>query len=82
MYALAMNIDYYYYKCDHKCHYARQVEKEALESHSWKQGKASTSDTATASQNKANLSPAASSTKNLFSKSSVSPTLKKQPNTL
>ena len=82
MYALAMNIDYYYYKRDHKCHCIRQVEKEALESHSWKQGKASTSDTATASQNKANSSPVASSTKNLSSKLSLSSTSKKQPNTL
>jgi len=57
------------------------VEKEALESHSWKQGKASTSSSAIASQNKANLSPVASSTKNPSSKSSLSSALKKQPNT-
>jgi len=35
-----------------------------------------------ASQNKANLSPVVSSTNNLSSKSSPSPTTKKQPNTL
>jgi len=57
------------------------VEKEALESHSWKQGKTSTSSPAMASQNKANTFPAASSTKNSFSKSSLSPAPKKQPNT-
>jgi len=57
------------------------VEKEAPESHSWKQGKASTSGSAMASQNKANPSPAASSTKNPSSKSSPSLTPKKQPNT-
>jgi len=57
------------------------VEKEALESHSWKQGKASTSSPAMASQNKANTSLEASSTKNSFSKSSLSPASKKQPNT-
>jgi len=56
------------------------VEKETLESHSWKQGKASTSGPATVSQNKMNLSPAALSIK-IFLKSSPSPTLKKQPNT-
>jgi len=57
------------------------VEKEALKSHSWKQGKASTSGSVTASQNKANPSLAASSAKNFPSKSSLSPTPKKQPNT-
>ena len=43
MYTLIMTIDYYYWKCDHKQHYARQAEKEVLKSHFWKQGKASTS---------------------------------------
>jgi len=57
------------------------VEKEALESHSWKQGKASISSSAIVSQNKANPSPVASSTKNPSSKSSLSSALKKQPNT-
>jgi len=57
------------------------VEKEALESHSWKQGKASTSGSGTASQSKANPSPVASSTKNPSSKPSLSSTPKKQPNT-
>jgi len=57
------------------------VEKEALESHSWKQGKASTSSTTTAPQNKANPSPVASSTKNPSLKLSPSPAPKKQSNT-
>jgi len=82
MYALVMTINHCYWEQDHKCHYARQVEKETLESHFWKQEKASTSGTATASQNKANSSPAASSTKNSSSKSSPFFTPKKQPNTL
>ena len=34
MYALAMIIDHHYWEQDCKCHCARQVEKEALESHS------------------------------------------------
>ena len=81
MYALAMTIDHRYWERDHKYHRARQAEKEALESHSWKQGKASTSGSVTASQSKANPSLAASSTKNLFSKSSPFSAPKKQPNT-
>jgi len=36
MYTLAMAIDHCYWEYDHKCHYARQAEKEALKSHSWK----------------------------------------------
>ena len=80
MYALVMTIDHCYWKRDREHHRARQVEKEALESHSQKQGKASTSGPVMASQNKANPSPAASSTKN-SSKSSPSPAPKKQPNT-
>jgi len=82
MYALAMTIDHRYWKRDRERHHARQVEKEALESHSRKQGKASTSGFVTASQNKANPSPVASSAKNPSSKSSPFPTPKKQPNTL
>ena len=81
MYALAMTINHHYWERDHECHRARQVEKEALESYSWKQGKASTSGSVTTSQNKANPSPAALSTKNLSSKPSLSPAPKKQPNT-
>ena len=76
-----MTIDHCYWEQDHKYHHARQAEKEALESHFWKQGKASTFGSVTASQSKANPSSAASSTKNLFSKSSQFPTPKKQPNT-
>ena len=82
MYTLAMTIDYCYWDHDYKHHCARQMEKEALESHSWKQGKTSTFSTAMASQNKTNLSLVASSTKNSSSKSSSSSTPKKQPNSL
>jgi len=57
------------------------VEKEALKSHSQKQGKASTSSPGTASQSKANPSLAALSTKNPSSKPSPFPAPKKQPNT-
>jgi len=81
MYALAITIDYCYWKRDCEHHHARQAEKEALESHSWKQGKASTSSSAMAFQNKANTLLAVSSTKNPSSKSSPSPAPKKQPNT-
>ena len=80
MYTLAMTIDHCYWKRDHEHHYVRQMEKEALESHSWKQGKASTSSSAMASQNKTNTSPVAPFTKNPFSKLSLSPAPKKQPN--
>ena len=76
MYALAMIIDHCYWKRDHKRHYARQTEKEALESHPQKQGKTSTSSLATASQNKTNSFLVALSAKN-----SSSSTPKKQPNT-
>jgi len=65
MYALTMTIDYYYWEQDCKCHYARQIEKVALKSHSQKQGKTSTFGTATVSQNKANTSLAALSAKTL-----------------
>ena len=82
MYTLIITIDHHYWEQDCKHHCRRQVEKEVLESYSWKQGKAPTSSPAMAPQNKANLSLVASSTKNSFSKSSLSPTPKKQPNTL
>jgi len=49
MYTLAMTIDHCYWERDHKYHYARQVEKEALKSHFRKQGKASTSGSVMAS---------------------------------
>jgi len=81
MYALAMTIDHHYWERDHECHRARQVKKEALESHSQKQGKASISGSVMASQSKANPSLVASSAKNPSSKPSLSPTPKKQPNT-
>jgi len=82
MYALAMAIDHRYWEQDCERYHARQAEKEALESHSQKQGKASTFGSVIVSQSKANPSPAASSTKNSPSKSSPSPAPKKQPNTL
>ena len=82
MYTLAMTIDHRYWERDCECHHARQTEKEALESHSQKQGKASTSSSVMASQSKANSSPAALSTKNPSSKPSPSPAPKKQLNTL
>jgi len=79
MYALAITINHYYWKYDHKCYHARQAEKEALESYCWKQEKASTSDPAIASQNKVNPFLAALSAKT-SSKPSLSLTPKKQPN--
>ena len=82
MYVLVMTIDHHYWERNHECHYARQVEKEALESHSWKQGKAFTSSSVIASQNKANPSLTALSAKNPSSKPSPSSAPKKQPNTL
>jgi len=82
MYALVMTIDHYYWERDRKYHHARQVEKEALESHSQKQGKTSTSGSIMASQSKVNLSLEALSAKNPSSKPSPSPAPKKQPNTL
>ena len=81
IYTLVMTIDHRYWKRDREYHYARQVEKETLKSHFQKQGKASTSGPAMASQNKTNSALAISSTKNSSPKSSPSPTLKKQPNT-
>ena len=76
-----MTINHYYWKRDCKCHRAKQVKKEALKSHSWKQEKAFTSSSVMASQNKANLSLAASSAKNPSFKPSPSPAPKKQLNT-
>jgi len=82
MYALAMTIDHYYWERDCEYHCARQAEKEALKSYFQKQGKASTFSSAMAFQNKTNMSLVASPTKNPSSKSSLSPAVKKQPNTL
>ena len=76
-----MTIDHRYWERDRECHRARQAEKEALESHSRKQGKAPTSGSDMASQSKANPSPAVSSAKNTSSKPSPSSAPKKQPNT-
>ena len=81
MYDLAMTINHRYWKWDYERYCTRQVEKEALKSHSRKQGKASTSGSVTASQSKANLSLVALSAKNPSSKPSLSPAPKKQPNT-
>ena len=80
MYALAMTIDHHYQKHDCEHHHVRQAEKEALESHSWKQEKNFTSGHATASQNKVSLSPVASSTKTFSSKPSLSSIPEKQSN--
>ena len=76
-----MTIDYHYWEQDHERHHTRQAEKEALESHSQKQGKASTSGSVMTSQSKVNPSLVALSAKNPSSKSSLSPAPKKQPNT-
>jgi len=76
-----MTIDHCYWERDCECHHVRQAEKEALKSHSQKQGKAFTSSSVIAFQSKANTPLAASSAKNLPSKSSPSPAPKKQPNT-
>ena len=76
-----MTINHCYWERDCKCHRAKQAEKEALKSHSWKQGKASTSGSVTTSQNKVNPSLVASSAKNPSSKPSPSSAPKKQPNT-
>ena len=81
MYALAMTINHCYWEKDCERHRARQAEKEALKSHSWKQGKASTSSSVMVSQSKATPSLAALSAKDLSSKPSPSSTSKKQPNT-
>ena len=77
MYVLVMTIDHCYWEWDHERYHARQVEKEALKSHSQKQGKAFISGSVMASQSKANLAPAAPSAKN---SSSLFLTPKKQPN--
>ena len=42
-----MTINYRYWERDHERYHARQVEKEALESHSQKQGKTSISSSTT-----------------------------------
>jgi len=81
MYTLAMTINHCYWEYDCECHCARQAEKEAFKSYSQKQEKASTSGLAAVSQNKMNLSLAVSFTKTSL-KSSLSPTPKKQPNSL
>ena len=75
-----MTIDHHYWECDYKHHCARQVEKKALKSHFQKQRKASISNSTIASQNKANTSLMASFAKTSL-KLSLSPALKKQPNT-
>ena len=77
MYALAMTINHCYWEKDCERHRARQAEKEALKSYSWKQEKASTSSFAMASQNRANSFLAALSAKSSSSKSLSSSTSKK-----
>jgi len=76
-----MTINYRYWKRDCEHHCTRQAEKEALESHFQKQGKAFTSGSVMTSQNKTNIPPVAPSAKNPSSKSSPSFASKKQPNT-
>ena len=49
MYVLVITINHCYWERERECHYARQAEKKALKSHSWKQGKASASGSAMAS---------------------------------
>ena len=75
-----MTINHCYWRYDCKHHYTRQIEKEALKSHSQKQGKASIAGNVAASQNKANLSLLASSTKSSPFKLSSSPASKKKSN--
>ena len=72
-----MTIDHHYWERDCKHYYTRQAEKEALESHSQKQGKTSTSGSVIAFQSKANLSPVVLFTKNSSFKPSPSPASKK-----
>ena len=74
---MAITINHHYWKYNYEHHHARQMEKEALKSHSQKQGKAFISGPATAFQNKANPSLAALSAKTSSSKLSPSDTSKK-----
>jgi len=76
-----ITINHCYWEQDREHHCARQAEKEALESYSQKQRKASTSGSAMVFQNKVNSALAALSAKNLSFKSSLFPTPKKQFNT-
>ena len=78
MYALAMTINHHYWQY----HYARQVEKVALESYSQKQGKASSASHSMTFQNEANSSPVVLSTKTSPFKPYLFSTSKKQPNSL
>ena len=77
-----MTTDHCYWECDYEYHCARQIKKEALESHSWKKKKASTSDYTMVFQNKMNLSLVATFAKIFSSKLSLSPASKKQSNSL
>ena len=80
MYVLVMTINHHYLKYNCKHYHVRQAKKEALESYSQKQEKASTAGSTTASQSKANTSLVASSAKSSLSKPSLFLTSKKQPN--
>ena len=82
IYALVMTINYCYQKCNHECHYVRQIKKEAFKSYFQKQRKASTSSHIIVSQNKVNLPLVALSAKTLSSKPFPSPTPRKQLNSL
>ena len=72
-----MTINHCYSERDCEHYRARQAEKKTFKSYFRKQEKASIFSSVMASQSKANLSLAASSTKNLFSKPSPSPAPKK-----
>jgi len=76
-----MTINHHYWKHDCKHYHAKQMEKETFEFHFWKQGKTFISSHTTVFQNKTNPSLVASSAK-ISSKPSLSPTFKKQPNSL
>ena len=81
MHALAITIDYYYWKYDCKCHYAKQAKKKAFKFYFQKKSKASSICKFVAFQSKAKTSLIALFTKSLSSKL-LSPTLKKQSNSL
>jgi len=82
IYALAITINYCYWKYNYEHYHARQVKKGALKSYSWKQEKVFISGPAMAFQNKVNPSLMASSAKTFSSKSSLSSAPKKQSNSL
>jgi len=80
MYILVMIINHCYWEHNYEYYCARQIEKEALKSHSQEQGKVFISRNAITSQNKVNSSLVASFTKQSLFKSSLSSASKKQSN--